>query len=53
LVEPAASLPRFAKRAGAFLIEINPEETPLSAIADVVLRGKSGKVLPELAKVLQ
>jgi NAD-dependent deacetylase len=53
LVEPAASLPRFAKRAGAFLIEINPEETPLSAIADVVLRGKSGEVLPELARVLQ
>ena len=53
LVEPAASLPRLAKRAGAFLIEINPEETPLSAIADIVLRGKSGEVLPELGKNLQ
>jgi NAD-dependent deacetylase len=51
LVEPAASLPRLAKRAGAFVIEINPEQTPLSAIADVVLRGKSGEVLPELGKI--
>ena len=53
LVEPAAALPRFAKRAGAFVAEINPEETPLSAIADVVLRGRSGVVLPELAKELR
>jgi NAD-dependent deacetylase len=53
LVEPAASLPRFAKRAGAFIVEINPEETPLSEIADVALRGKAGQVLPELQKHLQ
>lgn len=53
LVEPAASLPRLAKRAGAFLVEINLEETPLSAIADVVLRGKAGEILPELARQLQ
>jgi len=53
VVEPAASLPRYAKRAGAFLVEINPEETPLSAIADVVLRGKSGEVLPEIVRRLE
>ncbi len=52
LVEPAAALPRFAKRAGAFVVEINPEETPLSASADVVLRGKAGQVLPALMKNL-
>jgi NAD-dependent deacetylase len=46
-------LPRYAKRAGAFLVEINPEETPLSAIADVVLRGKSGEVLPEIVRRLE
>lgn len=53
VVEPAASLPRYAKRAGAFLVEINPEETPLSPMADVVLRGQSGKILPEIVERFQ
>ncbi len=34
LVQPAASLPVLAKRGGARVIEINPDATPLSAIAD-------------------
>ncbi len=38
LVEPAASLGRYAKHAGAFLIEVNPEETPLTPLADLSLR---------------
>lgn len=38
VVEPAASLGRFARRAGGFLIEINPEETPLSTAAHLSLR---------------
>lgn len=37
-VEPAASLGRVASRMGAFVIEINPEATPLSSIADLSLR---------------
>lgn len=37
-VEPAASLGRLASRMGAYLIEINPEATPLSPIADLSLR---------------
>lgn len=52
-VEPAASLPRYAKRAGARFIEINPDATPLSAIADFVLRGKSGEVLPKIVRELE
>jgi len=52
-VEPAASLPRVAKQAGAFLVEINPAETSISGIADAVLRGKAGEVLPELARALK
>ncbi len=48
LVQPAASLPFIAKQAGAFVVEINPEPTPLSSLADVVLREKSGIVLPAL-----
>jgi NAD-dependent deacetylase len=38
VVEPAASLARLAKQQGAFVIEINPTETPLSFIADLSLR---------------
>ncbi len=48
LVEPAASLPRIAKRAKAFVVEINPDETPVSSLANVVVREKSGVALPAL-----
>jgi len=47
LVFPADALPEIAKRNGAYLIEINLEETPLTAICDESFRGKAGEVLPE------
>ena len=47
MVEPAASLPLLAKQNGATLIEINPEETPLSPHVDEVLRGPAGQMLPQ------
>jgi NAD-dependent deacetylase len=47
-VYPAASLPLTAQRAGAAVVEINPQETALSDRADFVLRGPSGVVLPAL-----
>lgn len=37
-VEPAASLGRLAALSGAYLIEINPDRTPLSSLADLGLR---------------
>lgn len=49
LVYPAAMLPEIARQSGAFLVEVNPEETPLSAICDVSLRGKAGEILPRLS----
>jgi len=52
VVYPAAYLPVEAKRNGAWLIEINPEPTPLTPIADVVFHEKSGKILPEIVKAL-
>lgn len=52
VVQPAASLPIIAKRAGAYVIEINPEETALSIVADCWLPGKAGEVLPELARLV-
>jgi NAD-dependent deacetylase len=48
IVQPAASLPFIAKQSGAFIIDINIEPTPISAIADVFLKGKCGEILPGL-----
>ena len=48
VVHPAASVPVAAKRAGAPLIIVNQNETALDDIADVVLYGKAGGILPEL-----
>src|SRR5262249_46411966 len=39
IVQPAASLPWTAKRHGAFVIEVNPESTPIGDLADIFLRG--------------
>jgi len=46
LVQPAASLPLAASEAGAKVVEINPEPTPLTDHADIVLQGKAGEILP-------
>ncbi len=51
VVYPAAALPGIARRTGAMVVEINPEETPLSADAHVVLRGPAGVLLPELERL--
>ncbi len=51
VVYPAAALPSTARRAGAVVVEINPEETPLSGEAHLVLRGPAGTVLPELERL--
>lgn len=45
-VQPAASLPIQARESGAKIIEINPEATPLTASADISIRGKAGDILP-------
>ena len=48
VVEPAASIPRVATAAGARLIIVNRDPTPLDGIADGVVRGEIGAVLPAL-----
>lgn len=53
LVQPAASLPFIAKRRGAKLIEINPDETPLTRDVDIFLQGASGVILPRLISFLR
>jgi NAD-dependent deacetylase len=49
VVYPAASLPLIAKKAGAYLVEVNLERTELSALADEVFLGKAGEIMPEIA----
>jgi NAD-dependent deacetylase len=48
LVWPAAGLVDTARAAGAVVVEINPNETPLSDSSDFCLGGNAGTVLPEL-----
>jgi len=48
LVHPAAALPAIAHAAGAYVVEINPERTPLSDRVDERLVGPAGVVLPAL-----
>jgi NAD-dependent deacetylase len=52
VVQPVASLPSRAKSRGSRLIIINQEETPLDAQADVILKGRAGEILPQLAKAV-
>ena len=50
LVQPAASLPLEALRSGVVVVEVNPEETPLTRFASHALRGPAGEVLPALVE---
>jgi NAD-dependent protein deacetylase/lipoamidase len=47
-VYPAAGLAQAAHDSGARLAIVNPEATPLDGLADWVLRGPAGEVLPKL-----
>ncbi|HUI41064.1 MAG TPA: NAD-dependent deacylase [Terriglobia bacterium] len=48
-VYPAAGLAALARARGAKIAVVNPEDTPLDGLADWVLRGLAGEVLPRLA----
>jgi len=48
LVYPAAGLPEIAQARGAFVIEVNTEDTPLTPSADVSLRGTAADLVPAL-----
>jgi NAD-dependent deacetylase len=53
IVYPAASLPLTAREAGAYIVEINSETTPLSDIADETIIGKAGEILPGLVDAIR
>ena len=53
VVYPAAEFPAIAYRRGAKLIEVNPQETPLSDLCSAVLRAPSGEALPKLLELVK
>jgi len=50
IVYPAAALPETARSHGAFVIEVNPEATPLTPLASVSLRGPASAIVPALVE---
>ena len=48
VVQPAASVAVVTRRAGGAIIEVNPEETPLTPMSTVSLRGTAAEVVPRL-----
>lgn len=50
VVYPAAALPQIAHEHGAYLVEINPEQTPLTPLVDEFLQGAAGEILPALVQ---
>ena len=53
VVHPAADIPVAAVRSGARLIVVNAEPTRLDSLAEVVIHGRSGDVLPEIVSFLE
>ena len=52
VVYPAAEVPLVAVRSGARMIVVNAEPTPFDSFAEVVILGRSGEVLPEIASLI-
>lgn len=48
VVNPAASFAGIAKAAGAFVVEINLDDQPQSAMVDLTIRGRAGETVPLL-----
>lgn len=52
VVQPAASLPLSAANAGATVVEVNPDPTPLTPYANFSFRGEAGVILPLIDREL-
>ena len=52
IVHPAAGLVDVAKQTGAFVVEVNPEDTPATELCDVSVRAPSGVFLPLIVEHL-
>jgi NAD-dependent deacetylase len=52
VVFPAAGMAQQAAANGATIAEINPNATPLSSAADIVIAGPSGEIMPAVREIL-
>ncbi len=52
VVQPAASLANWSQANGAAIIEINPDDTPLSPLVDIRFPRPAGQILPQIAQGL-
>lgn len=52
MVYPAAGMPAIARGAGATVVEINPHESDISDMCDIVVRGSAATTLPALVAAL-
>jgi len=52
VVFPAAEIPQVTARMGGAVIQVNPEPTPLDAVARVNLHGTAAEVLPALVEAV-
>jgi NAD-dependent deacetylase len=48
VVQPSASLPLLTRQSGGRVVEVNPEETPLTSAAHSSLRGTAAHILPRI-----
>lgn len=53
VVMPAGAFPSIVKRKGGIVLEINVDETHISWIADLSIRGKAGDVLPKIVEEIK
>ncbi len=53
LVYPAAGLPLLARESGAYVVEINPEQTPITRHMHESIRATSGTVMPMIVRELE
>ncbi len=53
VVYPAAALPFEAVQVGAYVVEINPEQTLLTPVADIAFQGPSGVILPQIVEAVR
>jgi NAD-dependent deacetylase len=52
VVQPAASMPLIAKQAGRYVVEVNPDPTPITPFVDIAFSGKAGEIVPEVVDAL-
>lgn len=53
MVYPAAGVPLLALESGAYVVEINPEPTPLTPYVHECIQGASGTVMPKMIQALK